>query len=375
MTRADAPHVRLRSLDAFRGLAIAGMILVNNPGSWRDAWPILKHAPWHGCTLADLVFPAFLLAVGISVTLSVGRRLAGGASRGGILLQALRRSAILFAIGVSLGALPELSLATLRIPGVLQRIAVCYLAAVVIFLLTGWRGQLGITAGLLLGYWALLTLVPVPGFGAGVLSAEGNLAAYVDSKLLAGHMWATSRTWDPEGVLSTLPALASTLLGVLTGHWVACAPSPARAARGVLLGGAAATVLGGVWALVFPLNKSLWTSSYALWTGGISLLALGALLWLVDARGLDRWVKPLEVLGCNALAAFVLSGGMTRAMSLIRLTGADGHAVDLKTTLYRAVFVPLAPPALASFLWSAAYLLLWLGVTSLLYRKRLFIKL
>lgn len=375
MASAAAPSTRLRSLDVFRGLAIAGMILVNNPGSWRDAWPLLAHAPWHGCTLADLVFPAFLLAVGVSVALSVGKRLAGGASRGRIVLQALRRSTILCGLGLLLGAVPELSLATMRIPGVLQRIAVCYLAVVVVFLWTGWRGQATVAAGLLLGYWALLTLVPVPGFGAGVLTPEGNLAAWVDGKLLPGHMWSVTRTWDPEGVLSTLPAIASTLLGVLAGHWLGRARSPRVAVEGLCAAGAGALGVGGLWTLVFPLNKGIWTSSYALFTGGISLLVLGALVWLVDGRGLARWTLPLEMLGCNALAAFVLSGGVTRAMSSIRLAGPDGRLVDSKTLLYRSLFAPLAAPPVASLLWSLVYLLPWLGLAWVLYRKRIFIRL
>ena len=375
MTALTAPTGRLRSLDAFRGLAIAGMILVNNPGSWRDAWPWLKHAPWHGCTLADLVFPAFLLAVGVSVTLSVGKRLALRVARGTILLQAVRRSAILFALGLLLGALPDHSLATLRIPGVLQRIALCYLAVVVIFLLTTWRGQVAVTASLLLGYWALLTLVSVPGFGAGVLTPEGNLAAYLDGKLLAGHRWATTRTWDPEGVLSTVPAIASTLLGVLAGQWLRRAASPGAAARGMLASGAVALGLGGGWAVVFPLNKGIWTSSYALFAGGVGLLAFGVLAWLMDARGWTGWAMPLEVFGSNALAAFVLSGGVTRALSVIQVHAADGRAVDLKTTLYRALFAPLGSPPVASLLWSVAYVLLWLGLMWLLYRKRIFIRL
>src|SRR5256886_795904 len=207
------PPLRLRSLDAFRGLTIAAMVLVNNPGTWMAVYAPLKHARWHGLTPTDVIFPFFLFIVGVAIPLSQP-----GAGR------VLRRAAVIFALGIVLNGLPGFDWATIRIPGVLQRIAVCYLVAAVLFLTTGWRTQAIVTAALLLGYWGAMTLVPVPGYGRGNLGPEGNLAAWLDRALLGPHIWRAARGYDPEGILSTVPAAAPTPLRLLTGR---CAHSPA----------------------------------------------------------------------------------------------------------------------------------------------------
>ena len=211
----DFAKDRLVSLDVFRGATMASMILVNNPGLWTAAYAPLLHVPWHGWTFTDLIFPSFLWIVGLAMTLSFARRVARGENRSRLLLHAGRRALILFAVGLFLGGFPFFHLATLRIPGVLQRIAVCYLAAAAIFLFTRVRGQIAWTAALLAGYWALLAWAPVPGHGAGKLEPVGNIAQHIDNLLLAGHMWSRTKVWDPEGILSTIPAIATTLLGVL----------------------------------------------------------------------------------------------------------------------------------------------------------------
>src|SRR5918911_165925 len=207
---------RMASLDVFRGLTIAGMILVNNPGSWEHIYSPLEHAAWHGLTPTDLVFPFFLFIVGVSITLALGKRAERGGPRRDLYVKIFRRTLLIFALGLFLTGLPFDDLSTWRIPGVLQRIAVCYLCASLIFLNTSWRTQTIIAAALLVFYCLLMTMTPVPGFGAGNLTMEGNLAAYVDRAVLGRHTW--KPLYDPEGILSTVPAVVTTLCGVLTGH-------------------------------------------------------------------------------------------------------------------------------------------------------------
>src|SRR5262249_2928801 len=252
------------------------MVLVNNPGTWRAVYAPLRHADWHGWTPTDLVFPFFLFIVGVAIPLALGRRRAAGAPRGRLAVRILRRAAVIFALGLLLHAIPSFELSTLRIPGVLQRIAVCYLAAALVYLVTGWRGQGALAAVLLVGYWAALVLVPVPGGSAGDLGKEGNLAAWLDRALLGPHIWRVARVYDPEGILSTVPALATTLFGVLPGTFLASGRPAARTARGLLVAGVAGIAIGLAWGRSLPINKSLWTSSYAVFTAGAALLVLAA---------------------------------------------------------------------------------------------------
>src|SRR5688500_14105220 len=251
---ARAP--RLLSLDVFRGLTVAGMVIVNNPGTWRAVYPPLRHADWHGWTPTDLIFPFFLFIVGVAIPFA----LEPGGTRGTI-AHVRRRAAIIFALGLALNAAWGFDPATMRIPGVLQRIAVCYLLAALLFLATRWRTQAIVAAALLVGYWAAMTLVPVPEHGAGDLGKEGNLAGWIDRTLLGDHVWRVSRVYDPEGILSTLPALATVLLGVLAGHWLHTSRTPAHKSVGLLAAGVAGTGIGLLWGAWFPINKSLWTSS------------------------------------------------------------------------------------------------------------------
>src|SRR5262245_35876331 len=220
------------------------MVLVNNPGTWRAIYPPLRHADWHGCTPTDLVFPFFLFIVGVAIPFALGRRLAAGETRGRIALRILRRSAVIFALGLVLHAVSNPDPATIRIPGVLQRTAVCYLAAALLSLVTGWRAQAALAAAALVGYWAALTLVSVPGFGAGDLGKEGNLAAWLDRAVLGPHIWRAGRVYDPEGLLSTVPAIATTLLGVLAGQWIRAGRAAASTAGGLAVAGAASVVAG-----------------------------------------------------------------------------------------------------------------------------------
>jgi predicted acyltransferase len=362
------PAPRLVSVDVLRGLTVAAMVLVNNPGSWRHVYWPLRHAEWDGFTPTDTIFPFFLFIVGVSIPLALGTRLEHGGR--GLVGRVLRRSATIFALGLLLHALPFFHLATLRIPGVLQRIAVCYLLAALLVVLTGgaagWRLQAGVAAALLLGYWLLMTRVAPPGGAAGDLSPAGNLAGYVDRLVLGPHIWQVSRFYDPEGVLSTLPAVATTLLGVLAGHWIRSDRPGRRVVAGLAIGGLAATGAGWLWGLTFPINKSLWTSSYALFMAGLAGLALAACYWGIEVRGRRAWTAPFVVLGVTALPLFFLSSFMARLLILIRV-GRGGPR--LQAWLFDHLFAPWLPPVDASLAYALAYVLLWWGLMWALHRS------
>jgi predicted acyltransferase len=363
---------RLISLDVFRGITIAGMILVNNPGTWSAIHSPLAHAEWHGLTPTDLVFPFFLFIVGVSITLALNRRAQSGGSKRDLYIKIARRTLIIFALGLVLAGFPRYELSTIRIPGVLQRIAVCYLIASIIFLNTKWRTQAVIAAALLLVYWALMILIPAPGFSAGDLSMEGNVAAYVDRTLLGRHTW--KPLYDPEGTLSTIPAIVTTLGGVLTGHWLRSRRSELEKVAGMFVAGAACMVVGWTWSFWFPINKALWTSSYVLLTAGLALQFLAVCFWLIDIKGVRRWATPFVVFGSNALIIYFLAELFSRIISLVSFTRPDGSGLDLKTLIYEKIFASWASPVNASVLFAICVVLLWLGVAAILYRKRIFIK-
>jgi predicted acyltransferase len=378
-SRADRPQDertggRLEALDVFRGATIAGMIVVNDPGTWAHVYPPLLHAEWHGWTFTDTIFPFFLFIVGVSLALSYARRLAEGASRRTLGGHTLRRAAVLFGLGLALNLLSYVvfSRVSLRIPGVLQRIALCYLIAGLLFLWLGARGAAAAAAVLLLGYWAVLALVPVPGFGVGRLDLEGNLAAHIDRLLLGSHTWKPG--WDPEGPLSTLPAVATTLFGVLSGEWLRSDAPMRRKVAWLAGGGAVAAAVGYAWGLIFPINKNLWTSSYAVLMAGLAALTLAACLAVVDLAGWKGWAAPFLWLGRNAIAAFVLSTAATILLLAVKTAGPDGKPRSLYSTIYRGVFDRFADPRLGSLLFALAYLGLWLGVFAVLDRKRIYIK-
>jgi predicted acyltransferase len=345
-------------LDAFRGLTIAAMVLVNNPGSWDAVHPPLRHAAWHGLTPTDVVFPFFLFIVGLAIPLSLH-----GRSPMGAFVRVLRRAVVIFALGLVLNGFPAFDWSSIRIPGVLQRIAVCYVIAAALYLVTSWRTQSAVAAIVLLGYWGAMTLIAVPGHGAGDLSPEGNLAAWVDRVLLGPHIWRVSRVYDPEGVLSTLAAVATVLVGVLAGQWVLSHRPPRTITMGLLLAGALGVAIGAEWANWFPVNKALWTSSYAVLTAGVALLAFGACYWAVEVCGWRRWAAPFVVLGVNALALYFLSSLTAAALTLVRV--GEGH---LRAAIYESVFASWAAPANASLAYAFAYLGAWWVVMALLSR-------
>jgi predicted acyltransferase len=354
-----------------RGLTVAGMVLVNNPGTWSAIYAPFRHVAWHGWTPTDMVFPFFVFIVGVAIPIALGPRLERS-GRAGALGRVVRRSAIIFGLGLLLQSLPSFDWATLRIPGVLQRIALCYLAAGVLFLLTSWRTQALVTAGLLLGYWAVLTLVPVPGYSAGDLSPAGNLAAYLDRAILGqAHMWRVSRVYDPEGILSTLPAIATALLGVLTGQWLRRQPTTGATAGRLALAGVLCAAVGQIWGAWFPVNKSLWTSSYVTLMGGLALITLALCYWLIEVQGHRRWATPFVVFGVNALALYFLSSAVALMLVTIRV-GAENES--LKSLLFNRLFAPWASPINASLAYACAYLLLWWGLMWILYRRRIVLR-
>jgi predicted acyltransferase len=364
---------RLVSLDAFRGLTIAAMILVNNPGSWGAVYPPLLHAEWHGWTPTDLIFPFFLFIMGVAMLLSFDGRLARGADRADLMRHVLRRSAILFGLGLFMAAYPTFTgWDTIRIMGVLQRIALVYLIASIYYLyLPRWRiWAKGV--GILLLYWAAMTLIPVPGFGAGDLSPGHDLGSWIDRTLLGQeHLWRDD-PWDPEGLFSTLPAVVTTLLGIAAGRIMTDLSEPRDRLVAMTSAGGVLVTVGYLWGLVFPINKYLWTSSYVLFTGGLAFLFLALCYWTIDVKGWRRWATPAVIYGMNAIAVFVLSGLLTKTLGRIHVGGPDGPSAY--SWIYQTVFLTWLSPVNASLAFALSYVGFWLFMMWLLHRRGIFIK-
>src|SRR5262245_11015518 len=365
---------RLISLDVFRGLTIAGMVLVNNAGNWNAVYPPLLHAQWHGWTPTDLVFPFFVFIVGVAIPLAFEKRKIAGGDQRDLYLRIFRRTAVIFLLGLTLNAFPYTmdKLAHLRVPGVLQRIALCYFFAALIFLRARVRTQVVIAAALLIGYWAIMKLIAAPTFAAGDLSMEGSLASWVDRTLLAGHTY--KPMYDPEGLLSTIPAVATALFGVLAGQWLMQKRESLDKVAGLFGAGALLVIAGYVWDWLFPINKALWTSSYVMFTGGLALQLLALCYWAIDLKGYKRWAPPFVVFGVNALALYVLSGLMAKALLVIPAPKLDGSTGDLKTFLYERVFGTWLSPINASLAFALSYVALWWLLMLVLYRRKIFIK-
>jgi predicted acyltransferase len=392
----DTPAVsgrRLESLDVFRGLTIAGMILVNNPGSDVSYWP-LNHADelasahpagWYpgkwwvdanGWTPTDLIFPFFLFIVGASMVLSFSARCARGDSRRLLMQHVARRSALILLIGYAIRVLPYFDFSHMRYPGVLQRIALVYLCASVITLWTSTRGRIIWVAGLLAGYYAVMRFVPVPGcdhaaWFTQMQTQHCTLAGFIDRKLMLGHLY--RRDFDPEGLLSTLPATATTLLGTLTGEFLRGASSLRHKLRGLIIAGVAGVAAGYAWHPWFPISKPLWTSSYVLFTAGAACLLLALCWWLIEMRGWRLWSRPFLWLGSNAILAYALSTFVGKLGSIIKVAE-GGQAIAVQTWIYEHWFEPLAQENNASLLFAICYLALWTLVEWGLYRKKIFIK-
>lgn len=428
------PTQRLISLDVFRGITIAGMILVNNPGSWSHVYPPLLHADWHGCTPTDWVFPFFLFIVGVAIAFSIGKRKESHVNKRDLLQKVIIRSLIIFGIGLFMAAFPHFGIQNrasfsatmhylvmaslmilvftketfpknakekkiiwwgilglglmmlilsfglydfshLRIPGVLQRIALVYLFSSILFLFLDWKSLLYVGVGLLVSYWGIMSLIPVPDGYPANLEAETNLGAWMDRTLLGTeHLWSVSKTWDPEGLLSTLPAISTGISGVLTGLWLRSNHNDYKKVAGILASGSILIALACIWDLVFPINKKIWTSSYVLYTSGVALSFLGVIYWVVDIHQQKWWTKPFVVYGMNALFVFVMSGLVAKLLYVIQWTTASGATQTPKGWIYSNFFTPYLDPYNASLAFAVTNVLFFLGLSWILYNRKIFIK-
>ncbi|OGX81598.1 acyltransferase family protein [Hymenobacter coccineus] len=368
---------RLISLDVFRGLTVMAMTLVNNPGDWGHIYPPLEHAEWNGCTPTDLIFPFFLFIVGVSLVYALDGAKRRGDARGPLVARVARRAALLFGLGVLTSLYPHFDFSEVRILGVLQRTGLVFFGCSVIFLYTNWRAQLAILGALLMGYAVLLQVVPVPGVGPASLAPEANLEAWLDRLVITiPHLWKSSRTWDPEGLLGTLPALGTGLLGALAGQWLRRpAPEPVTKVAWLFGAAGAAIVLGLVWNGWFPINKALWTSSYVLFAGGLALAMLAALYWLCDVQGYRRFTTPAMDYGVNAVTVFFLSAILSRTFGLFQLTGPQGNQLGFSDWLYRWGIAPLfQDPRNASLAGALTLVVIWWGILHLMRKRGVIVK-
>jgi predicted acyltransferase len=362
---------RLLSIDFLRGITVAGMILVNNPGSWEFIYSPLKHASWNGCTPTDLVFPFFLFIVGLSINYSLGSYV--GNSSGKIYLKIIKRSFILFVLGLFIAAFPYFELGTLRIPGVLQRIAIVFLISSLVFLKFSKRNQYIFTVSLLVLYWILMSFVPVPGIDLSNLQPGTNLAAWLDNLLLEGHLWQYTRTWDPEGILSTLPAIASGMIGIFAADWMKKSIESGTKATWLFVAGTFLTLGGLIWDFSFPINKSLWTSSYVLYTSGLALHALAISYWFLDVRKVQIMTKPFIFFGANAITIYVGSELLSKIFYIVSLQTASGE-LSLKSILFQSLNFSWLGPHNASLLAALIWVSLFWLIAMILYKKKIFIK-
>ena len=373
------PAVRLTSVDVYRGIVVAGMILVDNPGDDSHAYRLISHAQWNGWTPADLIFPSFVFLMGISLVLSSRKRLQRGDTKASLFLHACIRTLVLILIGILVNGFFVFDPATWRWEGVLQRIALCYFVSVLLVLWSDWRG-VAVAAGIcLVGYWVLLRFAPVPGFGLPVrdfpfMDPYKNIVAVLDRKLFMGHLY--NETRDPEGVLSTIPAIATCLSGVLTGYWIQAKKSGSAMLRPLAIVGLVSFSAGLFWNHWFPINKNLWTSSFVLMSSGFALMLFALLHWILDTRGWrGRWTVPFLVFGMNAIAGFLADAlvygpaysfhaHLPNGKNVMWLEWADYHLLRLGMNPYNTSL--LYSLLAVAFGW----LLLWP-----LYRKKIFVKL
>ena len=386
---------RLLSLDVFRGATIAAMMLVNNPGSWDSVYGQLDHAEWNGWTFTDIIFPFFLWIVGVAIPLSTTKRLARGESRTTLFFHVLRRALIIFGLGLFLALFSSLInvsyakaggfgpwfsevAAAIRIPGVLQRIAVCYFIASTIFLCAKLRGQIAWLIGLLAGYWLLMKCAPVPGHAPWTLTKEGNFSAYVDGIVLGKHTW-HALPFDPEGIVSTLPAIATCLFGILAGQLLQMKRSLEQKTVWLFVAGNGLMLAGTVMNIWLPINKNLWTSSYSVFMAGLAMDIFAVCYWLVEVKGYQRWAKPFAIYGMNAITVFMISGILGRISLEVKVRDTTGTVTALKSYLFQTYFnTPLAQmgfdPRICSLSWAVAYTLGLFLIAYVMYRRKWLVK-
>ena len=401
---AKAPRERLLSLDVFRGMTIAGMLLVNDPGTWSAIYPPLEHATWNGWTPTDLVFPFFLFIAGVTTHLSLTSRRARGDDEAAIRRQIIRRGLLIFLFGFLVNGNPFYTWGHIdgiadptflqrvvdrlyhwRIMGVLQRIGLAYMLAALLTQGRTVKRQI-ITVGVLLfGYWGLMTLLPVPDTGQlGYLTLNDpphTMSAWWDRYLLdwtrfglGNHTWVSSVTWDPEGFFSTIPAIGTAMLGNLAGQWIGTRRPLVDRLNGLFGAGALGMMAGLVWNWVFPINKSIWTSSYVLFCAGMACVSLATIMWMVDVNGLKRWTKPFVIYGMNPMVAFVGSGVMARFIYTLITVDYQGKRVPIESVIYQTAFASWLTPVNASLAFAITFVLFWFGILYVLYRKQIFFK-
>ncbi len=359
---------RLVSLDFFRGLTIALMIIVNCPGSWSSVYPPLRHADWHGITPTDLVFPFFLFIVGVSIALAYAGKKQSGSIGGAAYIKILKRTLIIFALGLFLALFPKFNFAELRVAGVLQRIALVFCACAILYLKTSWKTQLYVGIGCLVGYYIFMGFVPFGDSAAGTLEPGDNFAAWIDRYITPGRMY--QKTWDPEGLFSTIPAIGNGIAGLLVGRIILDKKLTNHSKIiWIFTAGLSAFVLGYMWDYIFPANKHIWTSSYVLITSGLAALCLAASMWIIDERGYQKWTKLGVVFGMNAITAYVLHGVLLRLFQ-IDIVGDQGIQ-----SLWMSGLTGIGiAPELVSFMWAVAYMLFIYAIALVLYKRKVFIK-
>jgi len=346
------------------------MVLVNTPGDGSHVYGPLQHAQWNGWTITDTVFPSFLWIVGLSLTLSLGKRIAQGTPRSALFGHVVRRAVIIYALGVFLYLIPSFDFSTARLLGVLQRIAICYLIASAIFLTTGWKAQIGWIIGLLAGYWLIMFYAPVPGYGSGRLDVDGNFAHYVDRIILGRHNYVWTKDWDPEGIISTLPAIATALLGIMAGYLFQLKRPLSERTTWLYLTGFALLTAGLICDTWLPINKKLWTSSFALFMAGLDFVIFASCLWVIDGLGYRRWVRPFVILGSNAITIYMVSEVVEGVLTSVHLPS----GITVKLWIFDTCFAPLASPMNASLIYSITYVLLMFAIAYFMYRRKWFVK-
>jgi len=418
---------RLTSLDVFRGFTIFLMTIVNNPGSWSSIYPPLEHAEWHGCTPTDLVFPFFVFIMGTAIPFAMPVKHLDGAVFNKILVRSLR----IFCLGLSLGffgrihlfgleGIPLLALRLIiffgiayallgnftlkvktylvfailslllfltysglegfedvRIPGVLQRIAIVYFFTSLLYLKTNLKTQLLVGGSILVGYYLLMAFVPVPGFGEANFEKGTNLAAWLDNLVLNGHLWSVSKTWDPEGILSTLPAIVTGITGMFIGQILNLPVPKIEIIKKLSIAGIVLLVSGLLWNIIFPINKSLWTSSYVLYTGGIATICLTLLYYIIDVADYKRWAKLFLIWGVNPMIVFYFSGIIPRVLGSVKMQNPEtgGEELSLQSYIYNFGIVPnFENPLNASLVYALSYAAFWSVILWILYKRKLIFK-
>lgn len=371
----NAIKTRLLSLDFFRGFTVASMILVNDPGDWGHIYAPLEHSKWNGCTPTDLVFPSFLFIVGVSIVYAMQAKKGDTERHNTLLLSILRRTLTILVLSYVLRLISNFDFTHLRIPGVLERIAIVYGITAVLYIKTSVRTQIAVAVICLIGYYLIMTLAPVPGFGPANLEPTTNLGAWLDRLVFTpNHLWAQSKTWDPEGLLGTIPAVGTCIIGLLTGTWLKKDKTKTGKELLQMAGvGALLIIAGSIWNVFFPINKALWTSSFVLYAGGIAVVIFAICYWFIDVKNYRKLTPPFLAFGRNAITAYLLADFIPAILSGIQVTS-DGKKISLWSYMYNHLFVPYLSPINASLAGAFLMVLIIFIPIWVLYIKKITIR-